>query len=619
MKKMFFLMLTLLMTGAAMNAQVAIGNAEGPRAGALLDLYSTDAGLILPTVSLDNIGDYQLSSLPNTAAVEGMVVYNDNEDIENGQGKGVYVWTGQWTFAGYRSGPTVVPVTGIAVTAPAEEIAVGNTLQFTAEFTPLGATNQTVHWSVINGTGTGGIDNDGLFTPESPGSVKIKAVSAENAAISGEKNIVVTYIAQEVETITVSAAGDAVSVVAGSTLQLSALVLPTDADNRSVRWTSDNTNLATVNENTGLVTGVAIGGPVRITATAKDGSLVYDDIELQVTPILVTSISITASRASVPYDGSVTLTATVLPSNAAWKAVDWHFESGPDGAMIDYATVTDLTCTLHASTNPGSIRVTAKAKDVGQVISPDFNINADIPVQVNTITVIGTQCVVDGGTTYSVGAITPDNAHNHAVTWSVTGAGTITYQDDEKCTVVGTGTGGAVTVIATAKDIGHHTGQLASYAVVGQLGPGDDIEGESGYTYTTYYYGNTVGRIMTQNSRETNLFYLTALSQEGYWYSPDDVSDAMCPDGWRVLRIADLDALLPVLRQVACVETERLKWAGNSQNGGYLNRSGSRLQSTSFAPAWTSSMAHYVSPSFTRTTTSMSPPGLYGSVRCVEL
>jgi hypothetical protein len=66
MKKMMFLMLTLLIGSAAsMNAQVTIGSDENPHSGAILDLQSANLGLKLPNVALDN--DLTVFGLPVTA------------------------------------------------------------------------------------------------------------------------------------------------------------------------------------------------------------------------------------------------------------------------------------------------------------------------------------------------------------------------------------------------------------------------------------------------------------------------------------------------------------------------------------------------------------------------
>ena len=57
----------------------------------------------------------------------------------------------------------------------------------------------------------------------------------------------------------------------GETITLTAEVLPADATNKTVTWTSSDTTVATVDSSKGVVTGVK-EGKVTITAKAKDGS-----------------------------------------------------------------------------------------------------------------------------------------------------------------------------------------------------------------------------------------------------------------------------------------------------------------------------------------------------------
>ncbi len=76
--------------------------------------------------------------------------------------------------------------------------------------------------------------------------------------------------------------GGAQTVKSGGTLQLSATVLPTDATDNGVTWSSSNPAIATVDAASGLVKGVA-AGTVTITAMAADGSNVKATCNLTVT------------------------------------------------------------------------------------------------------------------------------------------------------------------------------------------------------------------------------------------------------------------------------------------------------------------------------------------------
>lgn len=60
------------------------------------------------------------------------------------------------------------------------------------------------------------------------------------------------------------------SINVGNTLQLEATVSPSNATNKNVTWSSSNPEIATVDEATGLVTGIALG-TATIIATSVDG------------------------------------------------------------------------------------------------------------------------------------------------------------------------------------------------------------------------------------------------------------------------------------------------------------------------------------------------------------
>jgi hypothetical protein len=92
MKEIFFLMLTFLIWSAAsMNAQVLIGEGDGPVPSAVLELRSDNRGLLLPQVKLNDTDDRSILTKPES----GMLVCNLEGDLK----RGVYYWNGnQWTL-----------------------------------------------------------------------------------------------------------------------------------------------------------------------------------------------------------------------------------------------------------------------------------------------------------------------------------------------------------------------------------------------------------------------------------------------------------------------------------------------------------------------------------------
>ena len=156
-----------------------------------------------------------------------------------------------------------VAVTGITLSESSITlVAGGETATLTATVTPDNATDKTVTWTSSN-TGVATVE-DGVVTPVAEGSATITAKAGEQTATC---------------TVTVQAAGSTIA-VAGITLNetsltlhvedtetLTATVTPNNATNATVTWSSDKTDVATVDGN-GKVTAVAAG---EATITAKAG------------------------------------------------------------------------------------------------------------------------------------------------------------------------------------------------------------------------------------------------------------------------------------------------------------------------------------------------------------
>ena len=137
----------------------------------------------------------------------------------------------------------------------------------------------------------------------------------------------------------------------GASGTLSYTVLPSNATNKTLSWTSSNTDVATV-DNYGKVTS-KVAGTTTITASATDGSNVSSTCLVTVSNIAVTSVSLDKHSLTMYVgDSDETLTATVLPENATNKNVAWS-SNNP-------SAVTVTNGVIHAVA-PGEARIRVSA------------------------------------------------------------------------------------------------------------------------------------------------------------------------------------------------------------------------------------------------------------------
>lgn len=124
--------------------------------------------------------------------------------------------------------------------------------------------------------------------------------------------------------------------------QLTATVTPNDATNKKLKWTSEDEDVAVVDN--GLVTAVA-EGTVAIVARTMDGSKKKDTCMVTVVPlapgeVLVDTIILSESQFNIKLDeessSSYSLTAVVSPYEATNKSLEW-VSTNEDVVYISYA------------------------------------------------------------------------------------------------------------------------------------------------------------------------------------------------------------------------------------------------------------------------------------------
>ncbi|MBR5034571.1 MAG: Ig domain-containing protein [Bacteroidales bacterium] len=155
-----------------------------------------------------------------------------------------------------------VKVTGITFDRQEATVEVGGTITIRAIVNPADAENPTLNWSSSDAS-VATVDN-GKVTGVKPGKATITATSSDGSNVKATCEVTVTEKAIPVTAVQLSETGSII-LSADETLQLSAVVTPSNATYSAVEWASDDPSVATVDAN-GLVT--ALGkGTANITAT----------------------------------------------------------------------------------------------------------------------------------------------------------------------------------------------------------------------------------------------------------------------------------------------------------------------------------------------------------------
>lgn len=189
----------------------------------------------------------------------------------------------------------------------------GGRLTLAAVAQPEGKTDGRLVWSSSDGS-VASVDEEGVVSGKSKGEAVI-TVTAVDGGYTAECRVRVYQPVTELRMDNRS-----VTVDTGDDIQLTATILPYDADNKSIVWSSDNPDVADVNGK-GVVTGVKAGQTV-IRATSEDEGI--SDFCVVTVNQPVTGVSLSKSELSFSKIGDAEqLVASVQPADATNKELNW--------------------------------------------------------------------------------------------------------------------------------------------------------------------------------------------------------------------------------------------------------------------------------------------------------
>ncbi len=379
--------------------------------------------------------------LPENASDAGVTWYSDKEGVATVSQSGLVtaVGAGEATVHAVTSDGgkmasclvTVrIPVKGITLSTASETLYVGDSpLSVSATVYPADATEMSLEWSstdskvasVIQGAGLNAVIN-----PLKPGTATI-TVSTKDGGFTAKCTVTVK---QHVSSVSVNK--KELSLYVGGSESLTATVLPSDASDKSVTWTSSNTAVASVSAD-GKVTANKAGTAVVTVKTVDGGCQATCTVTVKQH---VTSVSVNKKELSLYVGGSESLTATVLPSDASDKSVTWTSSNTAVASVSADGKVT--------ANKAGTAVVTVKTVDGGCQATCTVTVKQHVTsVSVNKKEL----SLYVGGSESLTATVLPSDASDKSVTWTSSNTAVAGVSADGKVTANKAGT--AVVTVKT--------------------------------------------------------------------------------------------------------------------------------------------------------------------------
>lgn len=187
--------------------------------------------------------------------------------------------------------------------------------------------DKTVKWDSSNPY-VASVDQNGKVTAVGGG---VATISASAGGLKATCSVTVS-----VPVTSISLKRTSLTLAKGASIKLTAIITPEDATEKDIRWSSDNTSVATVNQD-GQVTAVNTG---NATITASVGG--YSATCTVTVNIPVTSISLNPTNLTLLVGETALLEATILPEDATDKTVIWS-SSNPDVITVNEGRITAVS------------------------------------------------------------------------------------------------------------------------------------------------------------------------------------------------------------------------------------------------------------------------------------
>ena len=332
----------------------------------------------------------------------------------------------------------VIPVEGVTVDKETLEMVEGDEATLAATVAPEEATDKTVAWSTSD-EAVATVDAEGKVTAVAPGTATITVTTTD-----GEKTATcaVTVSAKVIPVESVALDKETLEMVEGDEATLAATVAPEEATDKTVKWTSSDETVATVDAD-GKVTAVK-AGTATITATTNDGGM-------------TATCAVTVEAKVIPVEGVEFAEATisVIEGQAGKVSVVFKPET-PTNTNVTFESADPAVATVDTEGNvtgvaPGATTITVTTEDGGMTATCDVTVEPKpIPVSKVEINRTAINLIVESSAIL-VATVSPEDATNKNVVWSSSDESIVKVDQKGEVTAVKVG---KATVTVTTEDGG---------------------------------------------------------------------------------------------------------------------------------------------------------------------
>ena len=284
--------------------------------------------------------------------------------IPTGKDYGEAIITAQTSNAGVYATCSIkvvsaILITGLTLNKSELALNVGEEETLTVTGAPSNATNKNLVWTSSN-TDVASVTSVGSSAGKVIAAAKGSAVIRAEATDGSGKYVSCVVTVNNIQVLNVSLDKSSLDMSEGDTAKITATVYPSNATTATLKWTSSNSSVATVDSKGNVIAGATKGYAI-ITVSATDGSGKFAEcVVLSKPKVHVTGLTINyGTTLDLLANDSTYLKATVLPANATVSTVTWA-SSAPAVASVDASTGLLKGLTLGEAT----VTATAEGKTV---------------------------------------------------------------------------------------------------------------------------------------------------------------------------------------------------------------------------------------------------------------